>query len=67
MDFELNEQQRILKQNARSFLEREIAPLAGQVPFPLVPGTDYQSQSYPLLTAATQELLEEGQSKIKKR
>ena len=44
-----------------------ITPLEGKNPFPLVEGYDYASKSYPLLTAATQELLEEGKSKIRKR
>jgi len=44
-----------------------IAPLEGESPFPLVPGLDYEKKSYPLLVAATQEIWEEGQSKIRKR
>jgi len=44
-----------------------IAPLNGKKPFPLVPGIDYGTVSYPLLTAATPELLAEGRSKIRKR
>jgi myo-inositol-1(or 4)-monophosphatase len=44
-----------------------IAPLAGQNPYPLQGGVDYESKSYPLLAAATPELLEEGRSKIRRR
>jgi myo-inositol-1(or 4)-monophosphatase len=43
-----------------------IAPLDDENPFPLVTGQDYGVKSYPLLTAATPELLVEGQSKIRK-
>ncbi len=44
-----------------------IAPYKGENPFPLIPGMDYAAKSYPLLTAATPELLEEGRAKIRKR
>jgi len=44
-----------------------ISPLNGENPFPLVPGGDYENKSYPLLTAATPELLTEGKEKIRKR
>jgi myo-inositol-1(or 4)-monophosphatase len=44
-----------------------IAPLDGDDPYPLVPDVDYGSKSFPLLTAATPELLAEGRSKIRKR
>lgn len=44
-----------------------IANLEGKNPYPLIPGTDYESKSYPLLAAATPELLAEGRSKIRKR
>ncbi len=44
-----------------------IAPYEGEHPFPLIPGVDYASKSYPLLTAATSELLAEARSKIKRR
>jgi myo-inositol-1(or 4)-monophosphatase len=44
-----------------------IAPLDGETPYPLKPGVDYESRSYPLLTAATPELLDEGRAKIQKR
>ena len=44
-----------------------IAPLFGDDPYPLAPGIDYENKSYPLLTAATAELLEEGRTKIRKR
>ena len=44
-----------------------IDPLNGKSPYPLVPGTDYESLSYPLLTAATSALLEEGRSKIRRK
>jgi len=44
-----------------------IAPLNGENPFPLVPGCDYGNKSFPLISAATPELLSEGRRKIKKR
>ena len=44
-----------------------IAPLDGEEPFPLIPGVDYKSKSFPILAAATSELLAEGQYKIKKK
>jgi len=44
-----------------------IAPLDGNQPYPLIPGVDYQEISFPILSAATPELLFEGQSKIRKR
>ena len=44
-----------------------IASLNGEKPYPLIPGIDYGTISYPLLTAATPELLAEGRSKIRKR
>ena len=44
-----------------------IASLEGESPYPLIPGIDYESKSYALLTAATPELLDEGRSKIRKR
>lgn len=44
-----------------------IATLHGEAPYPLRAGTDYGSESYPLLTAATPELLDEGRAKIRKR
>jgi myo-inositol-1(or 4)-monophosphatase len=44
-----------------------IANLSGDEIYPLSPGIDYESQSYPLLTAATPELLEEGKAKIRKK
>jgi len=44
-----------------------IAPLTGKSPFPLVPGTDYEKRSFPMLAAVTPELWEEGHSKIRQR
>jgi myo-inositol-1(or 4)-monophosphatase len=44
-----------------------MANLDGHNPFPLTPGIDYESKSYPLLAAATPELLKEGKTKIRKR
>ena len=44
-----------------------ITPLAGKEPFPLSPGVDYANLSYPLLAAATPELLAEGKTKIRKK
>jgi myo-inositol-1(or 4)-monophosphatase len=44
-----------------------IAPLNGENPYPLKSGLDYGAKSYPLLTAATPELLAEGRAKIRKR
>jgi myo-inositol-1(or 4)-monophosphatase len=44
-----------------------IAPLDGESPYPLVPGVDYGSISFPLLSAATPELLKEGRTKIRKK
>ncbi|HBY06390.1 MAG TPA: inositol monophosphatase [Chloroflexi bacterium] len=44
-----------------------IEPFSGENPYPLVPGADYGVKSYPLLTAATPELLAEGRSKIRRR
>ena len=44
-----------------------IHPLNGPSPFPLQAGVDYAKISYPLLAAATQELWNEGQGKIKPR
>ena len=43
-----------------------IAPLESQEPFPLIPDMDYASASFPLLTAATPEILIEGRNKIQK-
>lgn len=39
----------------------------GSSPFPLVPGTDYQDKSYPILVAATPQLWMEGQQKITRK
>ena len=44
-----------------------IAPLDGDDPYPLIPGIDYEGKSFPILSAATPELLFEGRSKIRKR
>lgn len=44
-----------------------IAPYEGEQPFPLIPGIDYAAKSYPLLTAASSELLAEGRAKIQKK
>lgn len=44
-----------------------IAPYEGKNPFPLIPGTDYAAESYPLLTAASSKLLAEGRTKIQKK
>lgn len=44
-----------------------ITPLAGKEPFPLTPGLDYANLSYPLLAAASPELIIEGKTKIKKK
>jgi myo-inositol-1(or 4)-monophosphatase len=44
-----------------------IAPYEGESPFPLLPGIDYESRSYPLLTGATTEILTEGKAKIKRK
>jgi myo-inositol-1(or 4)-monophosphatase len=44
-----------------------IAPLNGGNPFPLKPGVDYANKSYPLITAATPALIEEGRTKICKK
>jgi myo-inositol-1(or 4)-monophosphatase len=44
-----------------------MAVLEGCNPYPLTPGIDYESKSYPLLAAATPELLDEGKTKIRKR
>ena len=41
-----------------------IRVLDGSTPFPLVPGTDYKTKSYPILAAATPELWTEGQQNI---
>ncbi|MBU1660554.1 MAG: hypothetical protein KKD28_03670 [Chloroflexi bacterium] len=41
-----------------------IRVLDGGTPFPLIPGTDYEGMSYPILAAATPELWAEGQGKI---
>ena len=47
--------------------EGYITPLAGKAPYPLKPGIDYANLSYPLLVAASQKLLIEGKSKIRKK
>jgi myo-inositol-1(or 4)-monophosphatase len=44
-----------------------ISHLEGESPFPLTPGLDYENKSFPLLTAATSDLLIEGQTNIRKR
>ena len=44
-----------------------IESLNGENPYPLQPGIDYGAKSFPLLTAATPEVLAEGRAKIKKR
>jgi myo-inositol-1(or 4)-monophosphatase len=44
-----------------------ITPLAGKEPYPLTPGLDYAKLSYPLLAAASPELLIEGKTKIRKK
>ena len=44
-----------------------IAPYEGDNPYPLIPGIDYAEKSYPLLTAASFELLAEGRKKITKK
>ena len=41
-----------------------IQVLDGGTPFPLTPGTDYEGQGYPILTAATPEMWTKGQAKI---
>jgi myo-inositol-1(or 4)-monophosphatase len=44
-----------------------VTPLDGKVPYPLIPDTDYENLSYPLLTAASPALLKEGRSKIRRK
>jgi len=44
-----------------------IQALDGQDIFPLVPGTDYENKSYPILAAATPKYLAEALEKIKSR
>jgi myo-inositol-1(or 4)-monophosphatase len=44
-----------------------ITPLIGEGPYPLIPGTDYASVSYPLIAAASPELIAEGKLKIRKK
>ncbi len=44
-----------------------IAPLTGESPFPLVPGTNYEKRSFSMLAAITPELWAEGRSKIRKK
>ena len=44
-----------------------ITTLAGKEPYPLTPGKDYGNLSYPLLAAASPELLVEGKTKIRKK
>lgn len=44
-----------------------ITSLKGEEPYPLVPGTNYETLSYPLLSAANPELLTMGLAKIRKR
>ncbi len=41
-----------------------IRVLDGGTPFPLIPGTDYEGQGYPILAAATPEMWAEGRGKI---
>lgn len=44
-----------------------IAPLIGENPYPLIAGLNYESNSYPLLSAATPDLFDEGRSKLEIR
>ena len=44
-----------------------ITPLTGKEPYPLSPGQDYANLSYPLLAAASPELLIDGKAKIRRK